>query len=180
MAQGGQRDIGDGDIGSQSDCHKGCVATYNAGTEHQHFGRRYSGNAAKQYTFATLWLLEETRTFLYGHAACHFAHGNKQGQRMVGKTHGLVGDADAARCNHGFGELAVTGKVEVGEHHLIFFDEFVLGLDGLFDFYDHLGNVIDGFDGGKDLSAGGDVLVVAKAAAFSGSVLHIHCVSVVF
>ena len=76
------------------------------------------------------------------------------------------------------GEIGHRREVEVGEEELPVLEPLQIGLDRLLDLHDHVGLVVDGVGVGKDLRAGGLVLVVGEAAAVAGALLHEHVVPV--
>ena len=55
----------------------------HAAAQHQHFGGLDTRNATQQDAFSALRLFKETGTFLYGHAAGDFTHGDQQRKRTV-------------------------------------------------------------------------------------------------
>ena len=69
-------------------------------------------------------------------------------------------------------------EVEVGEEELAVLEPLEVGLDRLLDLHDHVGRVVDRVGVGKDLRAGGVVLLVGEAAAVAGALLHEHFVAV--
>ena len=70
--------------------------------------------------------------------------------------------------------------MEVGEHHLSLAHERILWLYWLFHLHNHVGGGIYVLYGRQDFGSRLKVFLVAESAVLSGSVLHIHSVSVFY
>ena len=177
VAQAGQVDVRNHYLGTHAGSHLCGVASHDASAQYQYAGWTYARHASQQFALATLRLLKETGTFLYGHTAGHFTHGDEQGQRAVRQLDGFVGDTDTSAFYHGFGQGTVGGKVEVSEHHLSVADEFVLGGDGFLDLDNHLSGGIDFFDGGQHSCTCIHVVFIGKSTVGACRLLHVYGVS---
>ena len=178
VAQTGQRDVGDGDLGTHAGGHACGSLTDGTATEDEHLRGFHTGHAADELTVAAFGFLQIERTVESGHATGDLAHRHEQRQTVVSGLHGLISQADGAALEHGVGQLAVGGKMEIGEEQLTFPDERILGRDGFLHLDDHLSPGIHVVDGGKDGGADLGVVVVGKATALAGSMLYTHFVTV--
>ena len=69
-------------------------------------------------------------------------------------------------------QLLLTGKMKVGEHHLSFPHQRILGGNRLFHLDNHLRLGVDILDGGEDGCSHLGVSLIAETATFASSVLY--------
>ena len=67
--------------------------------------------------------------------------------------------------------------MEIGEEQLAFAHQFILGLDGLLHFHDHVALTVHGFDRRQYPCSGLHILVIGEPAALAGCVLYAHLVA---
>ena len=170
-------DIQHGDIGTHAHSQPGCVQTHVAAADDDHVGPLHAGNAAQQDAPAAAVGLQQVGADLDGQAACHFAHGRKQGKAAVSKLNGLVGDAGDLLLQQSPGLSGIGSKVQVGKQDLTLVEQVVLRLQGLLDLDDHVSNVVNFLGGGQNVSAQLRVFAVREAAAHACVLLDIYGVT---
>ena len=75
-------------------------------------------------------------------------------------------------------QLLLTGKVEIGEHHLTFANQRILRLNGFLHLHNHVGLRIDILYGRQNLRSNLLVRFIAEPAAIASSVLYKDSMSV--
>ena len=80
--------------------------------------RRHAGHAAEQNAATHLRAFQILGAFLNAHAAGDFAHRREQRQAALVVGERFVRHGRAAGGEHRFGERAIRGEVEIGEHDL--------------------------------------------------------------
>ncbi len=177
VPKAGQIDVHDAHAGAHARGETCRMGTHDATPQDENLAGQDAGNAPKQYAATSGGLLQVLGPLLHRHAACHLAHGREQRQLMARQLHRLVGDADGTRVHAGFGQRFRRCEVEVREYHLVLPHPRPLGLDGLFDFHDHLGPGPHLLGRVDDLRPGRGVEVVRESASDPGSGLQHHRVS---
>ena len=170
--------IHDEHIGAHTGCDLGRVHAHDSAAEHENVGGWNTWNATEEDTASALGFLKVLGSFLDRHPSGHFRHRDKQWQRAIGFLNGFVRDGDAFGGHHGFGELLLSRKVEIGEQDLSFAHERILTGDGLLHFHDHFGFRPDVFDIVDNRRSGVDIGGIWKTASVPCSFFHKNGMSV--
>lgn len=101
------------------------------------------------------------------HAASNLRHWDEQRKGFVGASDSLVGNANSLGLDHGVGKHGARREVKVGEDDLVLSNEIVFWLKWLFHFDNHIALPVHLTSRFKDLAAGLDVKIVAKATTFA-------------
>jgi len=118
--------VQDGHLGPHPQGDLGGVGAHGPAPKDHHAGRGHPRHPPEEDPPAPLGLLQELGPHLGGHPPRHLAHGDEEGEGAVGKLNGLISDARDPATEHGLGEAAVCGKVQVGEEDEPFPQEAVL------------------------------------------------------
>ncbi len=102
-----------------------------------------------------------------GHAASNLRHWDEQRKGFVGASDSLVGNANSLGLDHGVGQHGARREVKAGEDDLVLANKIVFWLKWLFHFDNHIALVVHLTSRFKDLAAGFDVKIVAKATTFA-------------
>ena len=113
-------DVEDHDVRAKTGRDLGGVDPDHAAADDHHLAGRHAGHPAEQDAAAAEHAFQVLGAFLHRHPSRHLGHGREQRQLPARKLHGLVGDRDRARAEHGARELEVGGEVEVGVDELPF------------------------------------------------------------
>jgi len=140
----------------------------DAGADHDDLGGVHPGDAAHQDAAAARGLHQGGRAHLGREPAGHLGHRGQQGQRAVGRLHGLVGDAGYLAGQQFLGEPLVGGQVQVSEQDLAGAHPMVLLGNGLLDLQDQVAGAPYVVRGGEDPRAGRLVLGVGDRRAGAG------------
>ncbi len=168
LAQAVQVEVYEGDAGSHAEGDFGGVGADDASADDADVARGGAGDAAEQNAAAAVVFFEIGGADLDAHASGDLAHRGEQRQVAGAVADGLIGDAGDFFLEQGVGESAERSEVEVGEEDEAFAEVAVLGLGGLFDFDDHVGEAPDVIGGADDFSAGGLEVVVGEGGECAG------------
>ena len=78
---------------------------------------------------------------LNGHTASNFTHASEERKSTVCKLNGLISDTNNFFLQQSFCLLRVWSKVEICKENLILMEEIILGLQRLFDLYNHFRSI---------------------------------------
>ena len=93
---------------------------------------------------------------------------------MVVTFHRLVGNTYGLTLQHSMCQFLLTGKMEIGEHHLSLSHQRIFRLDGFLHLHYHVALAIDILDCGQDTGSGLHIFVIRETAAFASRVLNAH------
>jgi hypothetical protein len=177
VAESFERDVEDGDVGTETGGHLGGVDPHHPAADDHDLGRRHTWNPAEQDSPAAIDLLEILGAGLHRHSARDLRHRREEGQLAARELDRLIRDGDRAGLDHGPGEPFVGGEMEVGVQHLARAHSRPLAFDGLLHLDDEVGGRPDLLGPGHDAGPGQGVGLVVEPAAFAGSPLDRHRVS---
>jgi len=120
----------------------------------------HARHAGYQYATAAMDFLEIMRARMDRHTPSDFGHWREQRQTAFGIGHRFIGNGDGARLHQAFGLLGIGGKMQVGKQHLILAQHFAFGSLRFFNLHDHIRFSENGCGIGRDLRAGGFIIIV--------------------
>src|SRR5690606_27512104 len=98
--------------------HLGGLYTHDARAEDEYPPWRNTRHPTKEHSPALDRFFQVSGSLLYGHAACYFRHGSKQGQGAVRFFDRFVSNAHRSPSDHRLGKVVARSEMEIGEDDL--------------------------------------------------------------